>query len=165
MLLSSVGDYMIFLLRGAPRAGKSTWIQNNLLSREDMKDDVQVFSADKYHMVGTDYCDDPKRARFAHNECFKEYVRFCLYPDKTGIQEYCVVDNTNTTLWELSPYVKIAESFGLNYEIIYVMCTLEQSIMRNIHNVPHNTILQMHRNLQTEIVPPHWKHRIVLPNI
>lgn len=40
------------------------------------------------------------------------------------------------------------------------MCDVETAIKRNIHGVPENTILQMQKNLLTEIVPPYWNQDV-----
>lgn len=144
----------VFIMRGLPGSGKSTWIKNNF----PFEGKVEVFSADDFHMFDGVYKYDPKRAGYAHDQCLLAYLT-CIRVEK--VTPFVVVDNTNTTLMELAPYVRLAEIFGIDYEIIYIPCDPITAIMRNIHSVPENTILQMHKNLQTEIVPTYWNQRII----
>lgn len=139
-------------MRGLPGCGKSTWAKNNC--------GTGVFSADSYH-VGEDgvYRFDPKRAGWAHNECFRQFT-IAVFTETFRV---LCVDNTNTTLAELAPYVRVAEAFGHEYTIMYLMCDVETAIKRNVHGVPANMILTMQRNLLTEIVPPYWRQEVVIP--
>lgn len=146
---------MIWILRSLPGGGKSYWTKNKI--KELGEDKVEVFSADDWHTFNGVYKFDPKRAGYAHNEFFRCYTLYCQV-EKAA---HAIVDNTNTTLMELAPYVRTAEAFGKDYEIIYIQCDLKTAIQRNIHNVPHNTILQMQHNLQNEIVPPYWKQTVI----
>ena len=145
---------MIYIMRGLPGSGKSTW------AKENCGNSVEVFSADSWHIVNGVYRFDPKRAGYAHNECFRAFV---LSLQAESEYAYRVVDNTNATLMELSPYVRAIEAFGCEYKIMYILCDVETAIKRNVHDVPANTILAMQRNLLTEIVPPYWRQEIVIP--
>lgn len=137
---------MIYIMRGLPGSGKSTWARK-----------YKTFSADEYHVINGVYQFDPKRAAYAHKECLRAYLMFL----RVGIsQQDVAVDNTNTTLVELAPYVRLAEVFCREYKIVYLTCDVETAIKRNVHNVPANTILQMNKNLITEIVPPYWNQDV-----
>jgi predicted kinase len=140
---------MIYIMRGLPGSGKSSWASEIA--------GAQIFSADSYHMVNGVYRYDPKIAGQAHNECFKSFLLAAMSNRKNAF----IVDNTNTSLVELSPYVRVCEAFERDYTIVYVMCSVASAIARNIHGVPPNTILTMNRNLLTEVVPAHWKQMII----
>ncbi len=142
---------MIYILKGLPGAGKSTFVKT--------MPDADVFSADDYHIVEGKYVFDPKRAGYAHNECFKAYLYKMMQPRP---RRDIIVDNTNTTLMELSPYIRVAEATARDYKILYFLIDAATSIQRNIHEVPANTILQMAKNLQTELVPPYWKQDVIV---
>jgi predicted kinase len=142
---------MIRILRGLPGSGKSTYAEKF--------PDAEVFSADSFHMIDGVYRYDPKRAGLAHSECFKIFVLAVLPPANIQCRDF-IVDNTSTTVAELAPYVRFCEAFGMDYEILYFMCSVETALLRNTHGVPDNTILAMHTNLLTELVPSYWKQRI-----
>lgn len=136
---------MIYILRGLPGSGKSTFAKS--------VEDAEIFSADAWHMIDGKYAFDPRRAGYAHNECFKCYLSAIM------VEKRCqnfIVDNTNTTPVELAPYVRVAEAFGKEYVIVHFDIDLWSSRRRNIHGVPDATLLRMQANLN-EPLPPHWK--------
>lgn len=144
----------IWIMRGLPGSGKSTRIKNHL-------PEATVFSADQHHMVMIngkwEYKYDPKNASKAHNICFRDYVQAVV----DNLESDIVIDNTNTSIAELAPYVRIAEAFERDYEIVFLHTTLEVAVTRNIHQVPITTIMAMNANLLTEKLFPWWKHTII----
>lgn len=143
----------VYIMRGIPGSGKSTWIKENLKN-------IIICSADHYHIdLQGEYKYNKLNAANAHNKCFFNYVNRAsetLYENDT-----LVVDNTNTTLLELAPYVRVAEAFRANYEIITIHCNPQLAIARNIHNVPESVIMHMHSNILTEKIPAYWNQRII----
>jgi predicted kinase len=95
----------VIILRGLPGVGKSTYAHQ-------LKADV-VVSADQY-FVGDDgvYRFVPAEIGLAHQHCFRAFLMALLSGDNR-----VVVDNTNSKVWELSPYVLAAESHGYQVEI------------------------------------------------
>ena len=141
----------IYILRGIPGSGKSTWIK-----QENRATDDEVCSADFYHTINGVYKFDPKRTGEAHNLCLSKFLQ--LLQTK---RDHIYVDNTNTTAWEIAPYYRLAEVFLCNVQIITILCPVEVAIARNVHAVPGTTILTMHRNILMEQLPPHWKHTVI----
>jgi predicted kinase len=144
----------IYLMRGLPGAGKDHWILEN-------SPQAMVCSADFAH-IGPDgiYRFTPEGLKRGHAEAFLKYIGVIM-----GLgfiePEILVVNNTNLAAWELAPYVRMAEVYDMDYEIIQVECPPEVAAARNIHGVPGWRIGMMYHTLLTERLPPWWKMRIV----
>ncbi|CAG2187100.1 N4BP2 [Mytilus edulis] len=123
------GVRVFIILRGLPGSGKST------LARE-LKENGEIFSADDYFMNGDVYCYDQRKLTDAHDHCRRralEAVRKNVSP--------VIIDNTNTQVWEMCPYVDIAKSVTPEYEIEI----LEPSTpwRKSDHAVPYESIKRM----------------------
>lgn len=160
----------VIIMRGLPGSGKSTWVKHCVQHHQHMHKTATVHSADRAHTLsdGT-YKFDPKNVAKAHNDCLREYLlsvdphscinRFII-PEQQKTS--CViVDNTNTEVWEIAPYHRLAEMFNHEVSIIRVECSLQTAIGRGIHNVPIKTMLSMQHRLLTEVLPSHWNEQVV----
>ena len=59
-----------------------------------------------------------------------------------------VVDNTNIGLYEVTPYLRVAQAYSWDVEIVRMECNPEVAFKRNKHGVPLSTIKRMHKNLK-----------------
>lgn len=142
-----------YILRGLPGSGKTTWTEELIIAKQPTEKSVGVFSADLFHIIEGVYKFDPARAPFAHAECLRTYIQAI----REAEYDIFVVDNTNTRLYEIAPYVAVANAFGIEYEIVQFLCQPSTSLARNIHQVPAATILAMNTAILTEHIPPFWK--------
>lgn len=109
----------VILLRGISGSGKSTWIKNN-------KPQATVVSADHLFIQSDgSYEFDQARLGEAHQKCFKAFIEAL----QKG-SELIIVDNTNVTAWEMSPYIIGARAFGATVEILTIECDPEVAIAR-----------------------------------
>ncbi|XP_071124653.1 uncharacterized protein [Mytilus edulis] len=131
------GVRVFIILRGLPGSGKST------LARE-LKENGEIFSADDYFMNGDVYCYDQRKLTDAHDHCRRralEAVRKNVSP--------VIIDNTNTQVWEMCPYVDIAKSVTPEYEIEILEPSTpwrfkaRQCAEKSDHAVPYESIKRM----------------------
>lgn len=73
-----------------------------------------VCSADDYHVCpdGT-YAFNPKNAGAAHGLCLRKFISALLSGNDVDV----VVDNTNTSTYELAPYMAMAAAYGVGATI------------------------------------------------
>lgn len=143
-----------YVLRGIPGSGKSTFthslIQPNTL--------VDIVSADHYFMKSGRYSFDPKRIKYAHEECWDNFQEALKRGISPNIQNHTIaVDNTNTTVWECEKYVLEARRYGYSVEIINILCSPEIAAARCLHGVPLAKIHEMNKRMTEAKLPADWK--------
>ena len=93
-------------MRGISGAGKSTYIKDNFPT-------AIVCSADHFFINKDGYNFDQSFLGKAHQSCFKKFLS-SIQQDEALV----VVDNTNVTSWQISPYYLAAETYGYEVQII-----------------------------------------------
>jgi len=133
----------VTILRGISGAGKSTYIKKNLPG-------AVVCSAD-HHFMDADgnYNFDPSQLGRAHGSCQSNFKK-ALEQGVTSV----VVDNTNTTVREMRPYVQLAKQFGYDVDIVRLIVPVKVAAKRNAHNVPLVAIQRMQDRMQD--IPLDW---------
>lgn len=110
-------------------------------------------------MKSGNYVYEPAKIGEAHADCKRHFVSAITKG------ETCVmVDNTNTSVLEMAPYVEIAQAFGYEIRIKEFRCSVETSLAQNTHSVPENAIRYMAQNLQTYNAPPWWPQPEIIEN-
>ena len=121
------------IMIGASGAGKSTWIKKN-------HPDIEVCSADKWFETPSgNYEFDPSQLSNAHASCMKLFVRAIMY------RQNVIVDNTNTTTAEISPYLAVAKAFGYKVRVVFLDTPPDVCEERNTKGVNRHTIERMDR--------------------
>lgn len=140
------------ILRGIAGSGKSTYTHAHYYN-------AVVVSADHFFEDAQgNYKFDVSKLGDAHSSCFRKYIEAL----QAG-EPLIVVDNTNTTAWECSPYVQGGAAFGYDVEIITLDCDPEVAANRNVHGVPRKSVLEMYRRLTKNRLPPFWNQKTVKP--
>ena len=136
----------LIILSGLPGSGKSHYA--NLLSG-----DISVFSTDDFFMRGGAYKYDPSLEGKAHAETFRDFMEHL----EAGIEGPIVVDNTNLSAWEISPYVLAGSAYGFSAVIVRILCDPEEAFARQAHGVPREVFDQMVENFANLQYPAHWQ--------
>lgn len=148
----------VYVMRGLPGSGKSYWV-NQLIPglKPYMGGRYEVCSADHHFMDSNGvYRFEASELPAAHQSCFKKFI--------TAVAndiDVVIVDNTGTSLFELSPYVLAGESFGYSVEVVEVRTPVSVCAERNTHGVPTDTIARMDAKMRSEPLPPWWKSQVV----
>lgn len=148
---------IVSVLSGLSGSGKSTYIKHCCGG-------AVVVSADNYFMKGGVYNFNPSHLSLAHGECFRQFIR--AMQDNVA---HVVVDNTNTTEAEISPYMLGASAFGYDAEIIILTAPEGMSeddyiaacAKRNAHGVPLPGIKGQHQRILSRSLPPWWKKETI----
>ena len=126
----------LILVRGLPGSGKS------VMARKLADAGFEHFEADQY-FIGKDgqYKFDGAQIKAAHDWCF-DRARATL---AAGLP--VVVSNTFSRLWELQPYIDLAEGLGAP---LYIMEARGQ--FNSVHDVPKHVVDGMRERWQA--LPP-----------
>jgi predicted kinase len=144
----------VYIMRGIPGSGKSTWV-NDL---KNTVPKVRVCSADTYHI-------DPDGVYRFKIDRIADAHDFCLLNFATILAEYqkdniiTVVDNTNSRLWEIAPYYRLAEAYKAQPEIIWIHRNPAVAVKQGLHGVPENKVYEMAQSFDP--LPPWWVVRHV----
>ena len=138
-------ERVLYILRGCPGSGKST------LSRELKGETGRVFSTDDFFIRSDgEYAFDPKKVAGFHKRN-QERARDAISEGHSPV----VIDNTNTTAWEMRPYVEMGLRHGYRVEFRepstpwrYEAAQLSE---RNTHRVGIDTIRRMLKRFQKNV--------------
>lgn len=130
----------LILVRGWPGSGKTTFAEK-LHLEYIRKGIIAVCVAADDHMVNKigNYEFNRDLLKTAHNKC-QRYTRTFL---SDGLDAPVIVHNTFIKLWEMEPYLKMAEELGVPVEIY--KCS---GNFQNVHGVPDTKVRQMKNNYE-----------------
>lgn len=139
----------VFVYSGLPGSGKSTLIK-------ERHPGAFVFSADNFFMKDGEYAFDPAKIGQAHADCFRRFIECLKMGVAMGSDDVVVVDNTNTTAVEISPYMLAADAFGAQAEVVTVKCDPMVAHARNTHGVPEEAQKALAAQLDERKLMPWW---------
>jgi predicted kinase len=141
----------VLILSGIPGSGKSTYVKSALVGQKAV-----ICSADTYFTRNSDdgtYKFDPSKLGLAHGECLKNYAECIRDGSKLDL---IVVDNTNTSELEIAPYVALAAAYGVEVDLVTLLCDPSVAHARNVHGVPLAGCQAMDRRIRDRQLPPFW---------
>jgi predicted kinase len=144
----------VYVVSGVSGSGKDTFIAKmheeiiaRLYTRESGLPTTSAVSADDFFYKRGEYCFDPTKLSEAHGACFRNFIDSL----RQGT-DLVWVNNTNTTIAEISPYMLGAQAYGYQAEIIYLRCgswdEVDACAKRNTHNAPFASVQAQHRRLE-----------------
>lgn len=142
----------VIVLQGVPGSGKTAVAKDFVRRHPDLR--CVIVSADDFFVErgGGTYAFDVTLLTQAHAACFRQFVLAL----QQGV-DVVIVDNTNSTAWEMEPYMLGAEAFGYNATYWRVSCDPEVAAARNIHDVPVHVVHAIHERMLNEKLPPWWR--------
>ena len=139
----------VILMVGVSGSGKSTYARSLA--------GAFVVSADDHFEVDGQYRFNPAELGVAHGKCLRRFIEALSAKSPPAL---VVVDNTNTSIIELAPYVAVAQAYDCEIEIVRIVCPPEVAAARNTHGVPEAAVRAMHERIETMFqnkFPPFWR--------
>lgn len=132
----------LYLVRGLPGSGKSTFARSIAKS-------YQIFEADQYFMKRGKYNFDPKKLKDAHHDCKQRVAR--RMRESLFNQFFfsnIVVSNTFTQDWEMKFYRCIGKRYGYKVHTIIVE---NRHGGNNVHGVPAEKVQVMEDRFEIKL--------------
>ena len=124
---------MLYLIRGLPGAGKSTYARGMIARGEAHA----YYEADMFFIRDGEYKFNPKLIRDAHAWCRRKAF------DGLAHGKTIIVSNTFTKLWEMEEYMAYARRHGIPFAVIRL-----NTQYGSIHNVPQEVVEQMRNRFE-----------------
>ena len=127
----------LFLVRGIPGSGKTTFAESICPT---------VISADDY-FIGADglYYFNPEKLKAAHSMC---QARAEMHMEMGEHGSNIAIANTFTQLWEMQPYIDLAEKYGY---IVHTIIIENRHGGENVHGVPEVAINRMRDRFEVQL--------------
>lgn len=128
---------VLYLVRGLPGAGKTTFINTLMVMFEDGCTYAEHFEADQFFYDDKgNYNFDASKLGAAHTQCQRN-----TYEAMESGADYIFVSNTFTTEKELKPYLDMAKDFP-HYDVVSIVLENRHG-HESVHNVPEETMVKM----------------------
>lgn len=151
----------VIVLSGFPGSGKSTYAAqfdaynawNNPEGTHAIicsADHYMIDDADKYHF-------DRAKLGMCHAACMRRFVDYIT--KWHAYNDILVVDNTNLSAAEISPYMLVAAAYNVPAEIHRIHCDPKVAFARQTHGVPRGNFNRMVESFNRRDVWAHWDVR------
>lgn len=141
--------YTVWIFSGPSGCGKTSFAKE-LVERVP---NTSIISADDFFKVDdSSFAYDRSKIDLAHVDCFSRFL-LALQEEKN-----IIVDNTNATAWEISPYIMASKVFGFEHLLMRFRTTKtpEELASLNLHGVSARHIEGQMRALSMLQTPKHW---------
>jgi hypothetical protein len=155
----------VIILRGVSGAGKS-FLAEKLYTESIARGgrpSIAVVSADHFMVDGQgEYAFDPRRLQECHGKCLARFINMAQAAVGDNGTDCIIVDNTNATLWEVSPYINVALAYGHTVRVITLICDLRVAHERSQHGTPAKVLLAKDAQLRESAaeMPSWWRQEV-----
>lgn len=152
----------VIVLQGVPGSGKSTLAEQIKTSGTVTLQPVGIFSSNQFHIEEDGkYNYKAELAGAAHAWCLRQFTEAIRLARMNSYDTF-VIDNTNTTVAEVAPYMAIAAAYGADAYILRVPCDWEVAAARTIHGVPKHVVelLQQRLDRFASEAPGWWSLKV-----
>jgi predicted kinase len=137
---------MVLLMRGIPGSGKSTEAKR----WASLVTGTPIFSVDNYMYEGG-RAFNPFLLERCHEQCRADFKK--ALEARTPL---VIIDNTNTKLSSLMPYIQLIEQQGYGFTVVQFHVKPSDVLERNTHDVPLPTLERMAQHMWSERLPSEW---------
>lgn len=123
---------VLTIIRGASGSGKTT-----LAKALSKSKNCAYFEADMFFERDGEYKFDFRKLNNAHRWCQRSVE------NRLSLGVDVIVSNTFTKLWEVQPYINLADQYGYDVQVIHC-----QGRFKNVHGVPEEKVQQMRDNFE-----------------
>lgn len=135
---------VLYLVRGLPGAGKSTFVNTMMIMFEDGQTHSEHFEADQYFYSAEGvYNFDASKLGAAHATCLRKTIEAM-----DAGADYVFVSNTFTTEKEMKPYLEAAKDQG--YKVVSLVVENRHG-HESVHNVPEETMQKMEQRFSLKL--------------
>lgn len=132
-------EKILYIVRGVPGSGKSTFALENAKKWESQGSDASVFEADMFMVQDGVYKFDPNKLQYAHMMCQR-----CVNTAMMDGVRNIFVANTFIKKWEADIYYALAQVWGYRV-VVYRM----DNSFNNIHGVSQDKVNIMRANMES----------------
>jgi predicted kinase len=138
----------LIVLMAISGAGKDHFAAHSMPKAETL-----ASADDWFKQLDGSYVFNPTELGAAHGDCFRRVIEALLMK-----HELIVVNNTNTSIAEIAPYMMAAQAYGAEARIICLRIDPKIAAARNIHGTPLATVEKMAKRLDETLndLPPWW---------
>lgn len=160
------GEVRMLIMRGLPASGKTYTALSIAYYADDHCQVVRVSADEFFYNEDEEYHFNPALLPQAHGDCFKKAVTWASDdPTLPTRSRLIIVDNTNISSWEISPYMAIAQAYNIPCSILTIDCGSELRLRRNSERspdrkVPEVVLANMAMRFFEEKLPPWWDNVI-----
>jgi predicted kinase len=156
----------VIVLSGVSGSGKTTYAKKLWTAEPNSMcvstDDYFMKYGIPYEGYPPVYCFDPTKLSDAHGKCFRDFIEVV----RERVHSLVIVDNTNTTVEEIAPYMLAASAYGWEAEVHTIVVdvgrygtarVVDTLARRNTHGVSRNAIISQGFRISLRELPKYWK--------